>query len=522
MVKETLDPEKLAQMRIDAAAKAKGGKGGKRGKRKRQGREPPQENNQGAKFETDEKGNIIASSWNVDFAVSKLGITFRHDVFADRDLIAGFNGHEEEKLTDDIECMIRKKMDDLFEFRISAPNFRDKTHAMALENSFHPVKDYLENCGAEYDGTASIDTWAIDYCGVEDSPLNRAISSIVMMAAVKRIYEPGCKFDELTILNDETQGTEKSGAWSTLAVKDDWFCDSLSLNCSVKELMEQLKGKWITESPEVLGLQDRSSSRHTKAMLSRRFDKARAAYGRIPDDRGREGILVGTANETELFSDFTGNRRYWVLKTKAINLKGLVAVRDRLWAEAYVRVMAGASIRLDRSLRGAAAKVQEAHMERNPFTDRLAVLLNGFNDHRVKSQTIMDTLNIPIERQRGIIPREVKAAMTTLGWKHSQSNKFGEINVSGYRKDKDKDNPASLELVMLTRDDGYGGKSFALAEAVPTKTKDENTGTEEAPTTDNVIQMDIGFGPGFYSNGQMIRQRWLRSSWLSAGIKHQR
>jgi predicted P-loop ATPase len=47
----------------------------------------------------------------------------------------------------------------------------------------------------------------------------------LLTAAVRRVRKPGCKFDEMVILEQETQGTDKSTALATLAVHDEWFSD---------------------------------------------------------------------------------------------------------------------------------------------------------------------------------------------------------------------------------------------------------------------------------------------------------
>jgi hypothetical protein len=53
-----------------------------------------------------------------------------------------------------------------------------------------------------------------------DGEFARAVSAIVLIAAVRRVRKPGCKFDEMLVL-ESPQGQGKSTALRTLSVCDD-------------------------------------------------------------------------------------------------------------------------------------------------------------------------------------------------------------------------------------------------------------------------------------------------------------
>ena len=67
-------------------------------------------------------------------------------------------------------------------------------------NQYHPVRDYLKDL--VWDGTKRIETLFIDWFKSDDTPLVRAYARKWMVAAVKRIFEPGCKFDNVILLQD--------------------------------------------------------------------------------------------------------------------------------------------------------------------------------------------------------------------------------------------------------------------------------------------------------------------------------
>ena len=65
---------------------------------------------------------------------------------------------------------------------------------VALAASMNAADSYTEwakGLEGKWDGVSRLDTWAIDCFGVEDTPLNRGISSRFLMAAVARALKPG-------------------------------------------------------------------------------------------------------------------------------------------------------------------------------------------------------------------------------------------------------------------------------------------------------------------------------------------
>ena len=109
---------------------------------------------------------------------------------------------------------------------------------------------------------------------------------------------------------ESAQGKMKSTALSVLAVKEDWFTDDLPLSADTKLIIERLQGRWIVEAAELTGMR-RSDAEHLKSFLSRRRDRARMAYGRIPNEVPRQCVIIGTTNSKNYLRDGTGNRRFW-------------------------------------------------------------------------------------------------------------------------------------------------------------------------------------------------------------------
>jgi predicted P-loop ATPase len=203
------------------------------------------------------------------------------------------------------------------------------------------VTNYLD--ALVWDGVPRIDRWLVDLAGADDTPYVRAASRAMLVAAVRRVRQPGCRFDVMPIL-EGPQGCCKSAALRILA-GDVWFTDDFPLS-DTRRLIEATAGKWIVEAAELrcMGAGDVAA---LKACLSRPHDEARMAYQREVTRAPRSFVIVGTTSATEPYlRDPSGNRRFWPVRVQRFDLARLAEVRDQLWAEAGIAEAAGESIHL--------------------------------------------------------------------------------------------------------------------------------------------------------------------------------
>jgi len=271
------------------------------------------------------------SQHNIRTAMALLGVEVRYDMFHDRMLITGLPGHS--VLDDNAMEKLWLAVDAKYNFLPQFDFFIRVVRETARRNSFHPVRDYLD--GLKWDEAPRIDGWLTNYAQADSTPYLRAVGKNMLVAAVRRVRHPGCKFDEMPVF-ESPQGKNKSSALRVLAVEEDWYSDDLPLNADSKKLIEQTIGRWIVEVPELSGMR-KVDIEHLKSQLSRQVDHARMSYGRMPTEKKREFITVGTTNDDKYLRDPTGNRRYWPIKTPAFDLEALKRDRDQLWAEAAAR-----------------------------------------------------------------------------------------------------------------------------------------------------------------------------------------
>ena len=250
----------------------------------------------------------------------------------------------------------------------------DAVNVVAQQRAFHPVREYLD--GLAWDEEPRLDTLLIDYLGAEDNAYTRAVTRKALVAAVARIYRPGCKFDHMLTLRG-AQGLGKSSLIAKLG--GDWFSDSFT-TLQGKESYEQVLGVWIMEVGELAGLK-KAEVEQIKLYISKQVDRFRPAYGRRTQEFPRQCIFVASTNETQFLRDTTGNRRFWVVDTPEEPTKDIwddltPEIVDQVWAEAVERFRHGEKLYLTRELEAVARRVQESYEEENPRTGLVAEYLD--------------------------------------------------------------------------------------------------------------------------------------------------
>ena len=210
---------------------------------------------------------------------------------------------------------------------------------IAKENTYSPVRDYLDAVSATYgDDTSILNDIARRSLGAVKQIHDTAVMRW-LISCVARAYVPGCKVDVALILQGQ-QGYQKSMFFNTLA-SDDFFDDSVA-NAGEKEEKMKLHRTWIVEWAELETVFKKKDVSVVKALMSSKIDILRPPYGRCYEIMHRPSVFGGTSNQAEFLADSTGNRRFWVVPvTKKIDQIKLKADRDRIWAAAVTLYRAG-------------------------------------------------------------------------------------------------------------------------------------------------------------------------------------
>jgi predicted P-loop ATPase len=279
------------------------------------------------------------------------------------------------------------------------------------KTAFIPIRDWFD--GLVWDGQRRANVWMTTKLGVELNPYTAAIGQMFLTSLVARIFEPGCKADYMLVL-EGPQGAMKSSACATLGGK--FYSDCLPDIGAGKDVSQHLRGKWLIEIGEMQAM-NRAESAQLKAFITRQVERYRPPYGRFEVVEPRQCVFIGTTNKSTYLRDETGGRRFWPVKVGRIDIDGLAADRDQLFAEAYHLYKTGASWWPDRLFEQEhIAPEQEARYEGDAWEEPIKSYLIGCERVTV-SQVAKQALGFETTGRIGTADqRRVSAILQRLGW----------------------------------------------------------------------------------------------------------
>lgn len=233
---------------------------------------------------------------------------------------------------------LREYISEIYGIDYSRSDIEEYALQLADQHRYNPVQLYLENLPI-WDGVCRASRLFVNYCGADDTSYVREVTSLVLLAAVKRAYQPGCKYDYMAVL----AGGQGIGKSTLIAKLGGQFADAsvsfadFAAPDGGKRLGEKLQGVWIVEVPELSGIK-KSDIEAVKAAISATSDRYRSAYGRVAQTHPRSCIFVGTSNDDHPLIDVTGNRRFLIVECdpdKVTKHSGdlVQAEVDQIWAE---------------------------------------------------------------------------------------------------------------------------------------------------------------------------------------------
>ncbi len=223
---------------------------------------------------------------------------------------------------DSLNNRLGLEIEKYFGLNYNANKMWDAVRFVAHQYEISPPKQYLKNLTWKGDKNA-IRKLLPTYLGAEDTELNAWIMEHMILGLVKRVFEPGSKFDEMMVLVGG-QGIGKSTFARYLAIKDDWFCTIE--NIQGKDAVMNLMGKTVVEIEEFVALRNVKSANEAKSFLSKLSDRIRIPYEKFSTDVPRTCILIGTLNERTFLNDHTGERRYLPVECHKENRRKVIYI----------------------------------------------------------------------------------------------------------------------------------------------------------------------------------------------------
>lgn len=258
--------------------------------------------------------------------------------------------------------------------RLEVPENRLWNALIAAATHYHPVRDYLSKL--TWDGVERLDTFLPDTAGCENTPYTRTAGRKMLISAVKRILEPGCKQDYVLVL-ESLQGEKKSQWVEELARP--WGSTG-ELQQGDKDTYQNMRGKWIIELPEIDSTFTKQHYSWLKKIISTPCDTYRPSYERRAKTVPRESIFIATINPNAVnqYLKDEENRRYWPIKTGRLDLEKLTECKDQYFAEALHAYYAMEKSYIDdTTILAAIRDEQDRRRVVHPWQDILRAWLTG-------------------------------------------------------------------------------------------------------------------------------------------------
>lgn len=305
----------------------------------------------------------------------------------------------------------------------SAADVNNLVQEFAAANAYDPLIDWVH--GLQWDGTPRLDTWLVDYLGAtQDLSYLRAVGRSVMLSAVGRALEPGCKVDTMMVLSSG-QGVSKSDACEALAPWPQLFSDApLLTRFGDKDEEIRLSRVLIHEIADLSGFK-KADVDTLKSFITRRPTLMRLPYGRYHVEIKRRAIFIGTTNPTDYLSDSTGNRRFLPVTATHSAISELRQDKVQLWAEAYEAYKGGETWVIEqKGIDDTLESEREKVLEKDPWTSaietglrrEMAITVNKAGAFTTTSDILEKVLGIPISDRDTKDQKRVTAILRFLGW----------------------------------------------------------------------------------------------------------
>lgn len=333
----------------------------------------------------------------------------------------------------------------------------NKTHKAILiaaeRDKFNPAREYFESL--VWDGKPRLDTWLIDYMGAAgDRPVYLSfIGKKWLTAAVKRVFEPGCKFDHVLVM-EGMQGRGKSTAFELMATFGDhqteaYFKDNIKLaDIQNKDTIMMLQGTIIAELAELAGF-SKKDDEEIKGWITMKTDRCRLPYARTITEFPRQFVLCGTTNNYEYLKDPTGNRRYWPFESRGMDLKGIERDRKQIWAEAYSLYRGGLYIGPTDDEMVLACEAQSKRLVTDPWEqDVLSAIkdLHTGSREAFKTEDVMRAMGMDMKMRDHKAKSRVVFVLRKSGYENVPVRNGGVVSRCWTKREISEPQPAEEEI----------------------------------------------------------------------------
>lgn len=203
---------------------------------------------------------------------------------------------------------------------------------------YDPIVKYYTNCMAKASGeTASAFDALCSHFVDEDGTFKKWLKKWMMGCIARALYG----FQNYTLVLQGTQGIGKSffPMWLCSKLGREYFQEGVALpHDKDHKLRLAMKAFWcMDEFGETFS---KSSQNAIKEFLTKEDISERPPYGKYNIQLRRRCNMIATSNDSNIFCDPTGNRRYLTVKLTAITHDYAAIDVDLVWGEIFLEMAA--------------------------------------------------------------------------------------------------------------------------------------------------------------------------------------
>ena len=289
------------------------------------------------------QGKPLATIDNLAEICRRLGIIVRYNVISKEEevLIPG----ESFLLDNQANASLAWLESWCAKFRMSTGNLGGFVTYLADKNPYNPVANWIQS--KPWDGTSRLQALfeTVQEKQPRFLPDGRRLRDVLiqrwLLSAVDAAFNPNGVSAHGVLVFQGEQYVGKTAWFKRLAPADlNVIQDGVILKPDDRDSVKQACSFWLVELGELDSTFRKSDIAALKAFITKRQDVLRRAYARKESQFARRTVFFGSVNPREFLHDVTGNRRYWTIEVKSLDLNHGIDMQQ-LWAEVYQLLKAG-------------------------------------------------------------------------------------------------------------------------------------------------------------------------------------
>ena len=211
------------------------------------------------------------------------------------------------------------------------PHTKVRDYLKILAREYNPVKEWIDS--EPWDGQDRLPAFLNSLTTEESAQLKEMLLKKWLISCVAAAYEKnGVELEGILVLQG-AQGLGKTLWFKRLCdYNKGWLLEGATLNPSDKDSVKRAVSHWIVELGEIESTFKKSDIDQLKAFVTSKTDELRLPYDRAFTTYQRRTAFYASVNAREFLTDTSGNRRFWVLAVRDIDVNHGVNMQQ-LWAQ---------------------------------------------------------------------------------------------------------------------------------------------------------------------------------------------